>query len=220
MRVLRHPGALALVAVLCVPIGAAGQEQPVPPPPSGGGAASQEVPVVEHPSEAPAEEALPAPNSIYAEGLGAGLAYSVNYERLVVPELAVRVGLSYLSVSASATSSDGSTSTASSSFLTFPITASYIGLRSGKHALELGGGATVTYTSARSSALGVSASGSGVTALGTAMVGYRIHPVGGPGFQFRVGAMALIGKGLSLSTPDPETIGVLPWFYISMGASF
>src|SRR4051812_34428244 len=29
----------------------------------------------------------PAPNSIYAEGLGAGLAYSINYERMVLDDL-------------------------------------------------------------------------------------------------------------------------------------
>jgi hypothetical protein len=52
------------------------------------------------------------------------------------------------------------------------------------------------------------------------MVGYRLHPVGDAGFMFRVGAMALVGKGLSLSTGDPEKIGVLPWLYLSLGASF
>jgi hypothetical protein len=53
------------------------------------------------------------------------------------------------------------------------------------------------------------------TAFGTTMVGYRLHPVGDAGFMFRVGAMALIGKGLSLSAGDPEKIGVLPWLYRS-----
>ena len=60
-----------------------------------------------------------------------------------------------------------------------------------------------------------------MTAMGTAIVGYRIHPVGGSGFHFRVGAMALIGKGLSLSKgAAPDAIGVLPWPYLSLGASF
>jgi hypothetical protein len=52
------------------------------------------------------------------------------------------------------------------------------------------------------------------------MVGYRLHPVDGAGFQFRVGLMALIGEGLALSNPDPKSLGVLPWGYISLGASF
>jgi len=164
-------------------------------------------------------EKKPSPNSVYAEGLGAGLAYSLNYERLVIDDLGVRAGISYLSMGASATSG-GQTSTASASMLSIPITASYIGVRKGKHALELGGGATIIRSSGSSSGFGVSASGSGMTALGSAMIGYRIHPLDRAGFQFRVGLMALAGKGLGLSTRDPGAFGVLPWGYLSMGASF
>lgn len=166
----------------------------------------------------PTEKEAVAPlakNSIFAEGLGAGLAYSFNYERMVIDDLGVRAGFSYLSASASAGGSS-----ASSTLLTFPITASYVGVRSGKHALELGGGATLAHSSGSASSLGQSASGSGMTAYGTAMVGYRLHPVDHAGFQFRVGAMALLGKGLGLSDPDPEAFSVLPWGYLSMGASF
>ena len=68
------------------------------------------------PNEKPAaqdEGDHPAPNSIYLEGLGAGLAYSLNYERRVIDDLGVRVGFSYLSVSAGA-SAGGSSSSASS----------------------------------------------------------------------------------------------------------
>jgi hypothetical protein len=167
----------------------------------------------------PPSEKRPSPNSVYAEGLGAGLAYSLNYERLVIDDLGVRAGISYLSMGASA-SAGGQTSTASASMLSIPITASYIGVRKGKHALELGGGATIIRSSGSSSGFGVSASGSGMTAIGSAMVGYRIHPLDRAGFQFRVGLMALAGKGLGLSTRDPGAFGVLPWGYLSMGASF
>ena len=161
----------------------------------------------------------PAPNSIYAEGLGAGLAYSINYERMVLDDLGVRAGMSYLSMTASV-SSGSSSASASASFLSFPITASYIGIRSGKHSLELGGGVTLTRSSGSGSSFGMTASGSGMSGLGTAMIGYRIHPVDHAGFQFRVGLMALAGKGLGLDTTDPSAFGVLPWGYISMGASF
>jgi hypothetical protein len=174
----------------------------------------------EHPTPPPSSDAEePAPNSIYAEGLGAGLAYSLNYERIVVRDLGVRAGFGYWGVGASATV-DGQTMGASASFLTIPVTASYLGVRSGKHSLELGGGATLIHTSGSGSGFGVSASESAMSALGTAMVGYRLHPVGHAGFQFRVGAMALVGKGLGLSATDPEKIGVLPWLYLSLGASF
>ena len=178
------------------------------------------VMAAEHPTPPPASDAdQPAPNSIYAEGLGAGLAYSLNYERLVVRDLGVRAGFGYWGVGASATV-NGQTTGASASFLTIPVTVSYLGVRSGKHSLELGGGATLINTSGSGSGFGVSASESAMTALGTAMVGYRLHPVGNAGFQFRVGAMALVGKGLGLSATDPEKLGVLPWLYLSLGASF
>lgn len=171
---------------------------------------------------APAEQRdsdKPAQNSVYAEGLGAGLAYSINYERVFVDELAVRGGFSYLSVSASAATSSG-TAEASATYMTFPITVSYFGLRGRKSSLEVGGGMTLIYASGSASALGVSSSASGVAPVGTLLLGYRLHPVGGAGFQLRVGAMALAAKGFSLSNPDPEAFGVLPWLYLSMGASF
>jgi hypothetical protein len=167
----------------------------------------------------PPDNDHPAPNSIYAEGLGAGLLYSINYERMVIDDLGVRAGFGYWSMGASATM-DGQTVGASASYLSIPITASYVGVRNRKHSLELGGGATLLHASGAASGFGVTSSGSATTAFGTTMVGYRLHPVGDAGFMFRVGAMALIGKGLSLSAGDPEKIGVLPWLYLSLGASF
>lgn len=160
-----------------------------------------------------------AENSVYVEGLGAGLLYSVNYERLVIEDLAVRGGFGYWSVTASA--GDGTTSaSASSSAMTIPITASYLGVGSKKHILELGGGMTFLFFSGASRSGAISASGSGMTFLTDALVGYRLHPVEGAGFNFRVGGMALMGKGLSLSSNDPEAFGVIPWLYLSMGGSF
>ena len=167
-----------------------------------------------------AKEAAPAehkraPNSVYAEGLGAGLVYSFNYERLVVEDLGVRAGLSYMSFSASA-----GTSSSSATFITIPVTASYLGVGSKHHSLELGGGMSFLYAGGAASGAGVSSSGSGMTVLPNAMIGYRLHPVDGAGFQFRVGAMAFAGKGLGFSATDPDKFGILPWFYLSLGASF
>ena len=59
-----------------------------------------------------------------------------------------------------------------------------------------------------------------MTGYGTLMLGYRLHPVGGAGFQFRIGMMALIGPGLNVFGDDPYSVGVLPWGYISFGAGF
>jgi hypothetical protein len=182
-------------------------------------AAPQATPGPAEAPQAPAEGDHPSPNSIYLEGLGAGLLYSVNYERMVIDEVGVRLGFSYMSFGASATA-NGNTTSASASFLTIPITASYVGIRSGKHSLELGGGTTIAYASGSASGIGASASGAGVMPYGIAMVGYRLHPVDHAGFQLRVGLMAVIGEGLALSNPDPKSLGVLPWGYLSLGASF
>ncbi|MRG94592.1 hypothetical protein [Polyangium spumosum] len=224
----------ASALLLLTPSVAFAQEgEAAPPAPEGQAAppaaeappAAAPPPAAPPPAAAPAEpkedtKDKPAPNSVYAEGLGAGLWYSLNYERRVIDDLGVRVGISYISIGASIDTGAGSSS-ASASLLTFPITASYLGLRSGKHALEAGGGVSITYATAQASnSFGSSASGSGVGAYGTAMVGYRLHPVDGAGFQFRVGAMALIGPGFNVFGDDPTAVGVLPFGYISFGAGF
>ncbi|MFZ5889971.1 MAG: hypothetical protein ACOY0T_02795 [Myxococcota bacterium] len=154
-------------------------------------------------------------NTVYAEGLGAGLVYSINYERLVLEDLGVRAGFSYMSFSASA-----GTASSSATFITVPVTASYLGVGSKHHILELGGGLSMLFASGTASGVGASSSGSGMAVLPNALLGYRLHPVDGAGFNFRVGAMAFVGKGLGFSVEDPEKVGVLPWFYLSMGASF
>jgi hypothetical protein len=160
-----------------------------------------------------------AENTVYVEGLGAGILYSVNYERLVIEDLAVRGGFGYWSVTA--TAGDGTTTaSSSSSAMTIPVTASYLGVGSKKHILELGGGMTFAFFSNAANSGAVSASGDGMSMFTDALVGYRLHPVDGAGFNFRVGAMAIMGKGLSLSTNDPEAFGVIPWMYLSMGGSF
>src|SRR5689334_9560297 len=151
-------------------------------PPAKGATAPMSIQPTARPVDAAAPQAAPpvrtepkfAENTIYAEGLGAGLVYSLNYERMVAESVGVRAGFSYMSFGASATVGN-ETSSASATFMTFPITASYLGIRSGKHALELGGGATLISASGTASGVGVSSSGSGFGALGDLLVGYRIH---------------------------------------------
>ena len=62
---------------------------------------------------------------------------------------------------------------------------------------------------------------------GTVHLGYRLHPVDGGSFQFRIGAMAIGGQGLSLSDSaalsdgaGSDEFGVVPWLYLSLGAGF
>jgi hypothetical protein len=154
-----------------------------------------------------------ANNSFFIEAGGPGLLYSVNYERIVENDFGLRIGASYTSISASAGSSS-----ASAAFTTIPVIASYLGLRGGNHILELGVGGTAIYASGAASGTGIAASGSGVMALGTALIGYRRQPENG-GFQIRIGLEALAGKGLALSNPNPNSFGVLPWMYMSLGFS-
>ena len=158
-----------------------------------------------------------ANNSIFIEGGGPGLLYSVNYERIVEDVVGLRAGISYQSFSASA-SSGGSTASASATFVTVPVIATYLGMTSGNHTLEVGAGGTMVFASGSASGTGIAASGSGMLPLGTAIIGYRRQPMDG-GFQFRIGLEALFGKGLSLSNPDPNSFGVLPWMYMSLGFS-
>ncbi|MGC4091882.1 MAG: hypothetical protein QM756_29170 [Polyangiaceae bacterium] len=179
-------------------------------------AKAEAAPAEAKPVEAPAPaEKERAKNSVYVEGLGAGLLYSFNYERLVIEDLAVRGGFSYQSFTA--TAGDAS---AKSTFITLPVTASYLGVGSKHHIFELGGGMTFMYASGSASGVGVSSSGSGMAVYPDLLVGYRLHPVDGAGFNFRVGAMAFVGKGLGWDVTDPGAVGVLPWFYLSLGASF
>jgi hypothetical protein len=154
-----------------------------------------------------------ANNSFFLEGGGPGLLYSVNYERVFENDFGLRVGFSYTSLSASAGGSS-----ASATFIAVPVIASYLGLREGNHILELGGGATAVYISGSGSFGAFAGAASGVVPIGTALIGYRRQPVNG-GFQFRVGLEALVGKGLALSNPNPDSIGVLPWMYMSLGFS-
>jgi len=151
-------------------------------------------------------------NSFFVEGGGAGVFYSFNYERMFLDQLGVRAGVGLLLVG-SASGLD-TTSFTSEWIMFVPVTASYVGIRSGRHALELGGGLTLHYAS------GGAAPGLSVPFLGVAMAGYRTQPIGGrPGFMFRAGIEALMGGNqyLGLAAGNPN---VLPWPYLSLGGSF
>lgn len=193
-----------------------------PSPASGAqSAATAQPPTAGEKPQAPSEsDNHPAPNSVFVEGLGAGLIYSLNYERMVTDDVAVRGGFGYVSFGGSTSVNGQTTSSGSVSLLTIPITVSYTGIRARSSSLELGGGTTIAYASGSGSGAGVSASGSGVMPFAVAMVGYRLHPVDHAGFQLRVGAMAIAGEGLGLSNPNANSFGVIPWAYLSLGASF
>lgn len=82
----------------------------------------------------------------------------------------------------------------------FPVMVSYLGYGSANHRYELGVGAVISDGNLRTEI------------LPTGLIGYRYQPVDG-GFLFRVGAVLLVG------IKDESPI-VLPWPYLSLGATF
>lgn len=128
--------------------------------------------------------AEPVPNAVFVEALGPAMVYSVNYERLLLSQVAVRVGFApwFWAI-------DGKLNFAA------PITLTYVGLEG----FEAGGG--IAFLTDRAP-------------LASALVGYRLHPRGHAGFQFRVGGMVLVGDHLT------HFGDVAPWLYLSVGAGF
>lgn len=166
-----------------------------------------------------ADPAKLAPNSLFVEGFGAGLFYSLNYERMVLDQLGVRVGIGLMPIVSSRDASGFEPASSSTDLLVFvPVTASYVGIRSGRSALELGGGVTLQYASY---ALAYT-SGPTLEPMPVVMVGYRNQPVGQHGFMFRAGveAAALRYETLGWQKPTLGHLGIFPWPYLSLGGSF
>lgn len=207
----------ALSALIAAPASAQEREEAPPPPPTEPAPAP-----IREPAGAPRELGKPelAKNSVFAEGLGAAIFYSINYERIIAPDIGVRVGFGYLGLGSSVSTSSGSSSS-KASYISIPVTIEYLGVRSRKSALELGAGFTAVYTSAAVSSLGANASGSGVTPFIVGVLGYRLHPLEDqPGFHFRVGITALGAKGMAYSSGDPDKFGFILWPHLSFGGAF
>ena len=148
-----------------------------------------------------AQAALPE-NSVNIELLGAGLIYSVNYERVFADSVGLRIGMGGLS----------QTSNSADVFVGFfPVSLNFLGLRSGSHMLEIGLGGTYTFFSVEDYRYDeLVAIGAGITPLGT--IGYRyqadllqmLFPV-----QFRIGVNSF-----------PAIEGLPIWPYLSFGMGF
>ena len=169
--------------------------------------APEEAPV----EEAPDEDDREAKNSIYAEGLGPGILYSINYDR-IVGDFALRAGFSYVSLSVSSTDGMGNGASSKGTFVTVPLTATYIGIGSKKHIFEIGGGVTVVHLGAGVQTFAAddskSASGSANVFLGNMILGYRMQPPDG-GFVLRAGLSPIFGGGV-----------VVPLPYLALGGTF
>jgi len=209
---------LALVCLLAAP--ALAQDAPAP--------AADPAPAqpLQQPVGAPAQTAVMQPasmsltaqaqpadkeNDIYLELGGTSLLYSLNYEHFLNPDLAVRVGFSYISVSAVATNGM-TTDSATASWATVPLMAEYLGLRNGAHSLEVGAGVNFMYMSGHASTFDSTASFTGVTAVPAANIGYRYSDPKG-GFVFRAGYTPLF-----VVTGQDKTM--ISWFGTSFGYRF
>src|SRR5215467_7681186 len=117
-------------------------------------AALAEPPGLTPPLDAPApvERDRLAGDSISAELGGPGLAYSFDYERIVRGDLAVRAGFGLVSLGGVCgyghgcgfiAGSPNALTSPSANLWLVPITVSYVGIRAHRHALEVGGGATL-----------------------------------------------------------------------------
>jgi hypothetical protein len=137
---------------------------------------------------APSATARTASNVLFAEALGNGLLYSINYERIIDSwNIGLRVGASYFSYAVSSYGKSGNLKLA-----TFPLVASYY-FGTPQHKLQLGLGATVLYSGVSSDSTGTKfeSERSGGAVSATAVVGYRYLPPT-RGFSFGAGFTPLL----------------------------
>ena len=160
-------------------------------------------------AEVAPQEALVVPerrdrHSFFAEVLGNGLFYSVNYERIFAPyNLGLRLGGSFFTTRISTDVGSGNLTIA-----TFPMVASYyFGWE--HHKFQVGLGATLMYLSAASDSTGIRFGGLGFGMAATAVVGYRYFPRSS-GFTFAIGFTPLLRA----------VKGFLPWGGASAGYVF
>lgn len=178
--------------------------QPTAPAPEAAAIESEETDYLAAETEAPR-------NNVFGEAFGAGLWYSVNYERILVPMLAVRVGFSFLSASFG-----GADRT---KFLSVPVTAHLLLNTNSRNQFDLNLGATLIWASNLFRLSNLLDPGAGAVVWGTAGLGYRIQPRD-TGFHFRIGGGALFGKGIPMGLDLSAKRGLLPWIYVGAGASF
>lgn len=197
--------ALMLASAWALPVAGAQDAAPEQPVPMAYAEPAPAAPVLSAPL--PEEAPKTAANALYVEALGNAGMYSLNYERLFLRQVALRVGFSFVTMGASA-SSGGSTVSSRVSLLMIPVMANYIGIGNERHHLELGGGIVLANVSGSSTSGTASVSGSGFGVLGTVTTGYRYQPLSG-GFLFRAGFTPFFGRG-----------GFQAWGGFSLGGAF
>jgi len=147
-----------------------------------------------------------AESSVYLELGGPGVLYSLNYERLLRPDVALRVGLGLFAIREEGTG-DGMT------WLTVPITGSYlVGQRA--HRFEVGGGLATGYAWSDLNQRPGATDDYFLIAL-SLHAGYRYQPRDG-GFLLRALVTPIVGGRRFAPLGMPVTV----WAGLSLGWSF
>lgn len=156
------------------------------------------------PGRPPEPEVRTANNALYIELLGAGYIYTVNYER-TVSDFALRAGIGYIAVGRRYDEER-------ESFLSVPLTATFIGLGSKRHMFEIGGGITIfRFTGGVEGPYVEDDYGEGerVVVRFTPVIGYRLQPPEG-GFFLRAGLTPVMARDVILGI----------WPHVGLGATF
>jgi hypothetical protein len=149
------------------------------------------------------EEDRAANNSIYAEGLGPGIVYSLDYDR-AFGDAVVRVGAGVVP------GKEAGKASTEPLLISVPLTVSYIGAGSRWNMLELGAGLVYLHVAPHVRNFYVESKPETVnTVLATGIVGYRFQPPQG-GLLIRAGVCPIIGR-----------YGFFPlWPYLALGVTF
>lgn len=121
-------------------------------------------------------------NTIYAELLGPGILYSINYDYLITPKVSIRAGFSKWSLPVVFFLMNGGPL----DFTGFPVALNYLA-GEGNSRLEFGAGVVPMFLSVEGEGIfGGRIRGKATLFSETAAVGYRYQPIDG-GFVFRIG---------------------------------
>jgi hypothetical protein len=132
-------------------------------------------------------------NSIFFEGYGNGILYSINYDRLITNSFGARIGYSKFDLGNEF------------SFTTIPVLLNYfVGEQNSR--LELGAG--IVHVSVSGNFTWFADTFKADKAFFTSVIGYRFQPIDG-GLLFRIDFTPIIGNGK-----------FLPFGGISLGATF
>ena len=135
-------------------------------------------------------------NTVFLEGGGNGILWSINYDRMIAEKISVRVG--YGAITDETTDEIGLI-TETITVSPVPIIANYM-LGSGNHKLEIGAGILYIMVDGNIDFGGIDLSASGSITATTGVLGYRYQRDTG-GFFFRLALAPIMIEGESFVMP-------------------